>query len=386
MKSPTARAASLASLAILAGVTLAARSAAAYVQYRTADGAGMAWAQNCVPIVVYPSGFTQMSAAAVETAAAGAAAAWSAGDNSCTYLDLEVALSTAPAPAVRNDGINAVVFRTTSWCEMANGSCTIDYDPAAVSVATVTAITSTGQIVDADDEINAVDFNWADLIAEPQSTGDQDLQNGLTEAFGHLIGLDAPCFQAFPGEVRQLDNTGQPVVDCDQASAAVQAETMFPAWPAGNTQKRTLAPDDQAAVCGIYPLAANPSSCQVGAGTCDCSIGDASAPADGEARSDGGATDGGAHDGSPTGSMRDGGATGGSMRDGGTGSGTRDASAKDAARSATSGGGCSSGGPQAPRGSLTVAVGLAFVLLALSLGRRRSRRDGAGTLPGSRRY
>jgi hypothetical protein len=365
MKSSTARLASLASLASLAGVTLAARSAAAYVQYQTADGVGMAWAQNCVPIAVYPSGFTQMSAAAVETAATGAAAAWSAGDNSCTYLDLEVALSTAQAPAVRNDGINAVVFRTTSWCEMANGSCTIDYDPAAVSVATVTAITSTGQIIDADDEINAVDFNWADLIAEPQSTGDQDLQNALTEAFGHLIGLDAPCFQAFPGEVRQLDNTGQPVVDCDQASAAVQAETMFPAWPAGNTQKRTLAPDDQAAVCGIYSLAANPTSCQVGAGTCDCPIGDASAPTDGQARNDGGATNGGP--------------TGGSMHDGGTGSGTRDASAKDAARFAASAGGCSSGGPLAPGGSLTVAVGLAFVLLALSLGRRRSRRRGSGT-------
>ncbi len=232
---------------------LAAPSAAAYVQYHTPDGAGMAWAQNCVPIVVYPSGFTQMSAAAVEMAAAGAAKAWSAGDNSCTYLDLEAALSTAPAPAVRNDGINAVVFRTTSWCQMTNGVCTLDYDPAAVSVASVTAVTSTGQIIDADDEINAVDFNWADLVAVPKSSGDQDLQNGLTEAFGHLIGLDAPCYQSSLGGTRPLDNNGQPAADCDQASAAVQAETMFPAWPPGDTEKRTLAPDDQAALCGIYP-------------------------------------------------------------------------------------------------------------------------------------
>ena len=239
---------------------LAARSAAAYVQYQTVDGVGMAWAQNCVPIVVYPSGFTQMSAAAVETAAAGAAAAWSAGDNSCTYLDLEVALSTAPAPTVRNDGINAIVFRTTSWCQMTNGSCTLNYDPAAVSVATVTAVTSTGQIVDADVELNAVDFNWADLVTEPQSTSDQDLQNDLTEALGHLIGLDAPCFRSSSGGTRPLDNSGQPAVDCDQTSAAVQAETMFPAWPPGDTQKRTLAPDDQAALCGIYPLGANPRS------------------------------------------------------------------------------------------------------------------------------
>jgi MYXO-CTERM domain-containing protein len=328
-----------ASLAIVGGVMLAARSAAAYVQYQTVDGVGMAWAQNCVPIVVYPSGFTQISAAAVETAAAGAAAAWSAGDNICTYLDLEVALSTAPAPTVRNDGINAIVFRTTSWCQMTNGSCALNYDPAAVSVATVTAVTSTGQIVDADVELNAVDFNWADLVTEPQSTSDQDLQNDLTEAFGHLIGLDAPCFRSSPGGTRPLDNSGQPAVDCDQASAAVQAETMFPAWPPGDTQKRTLAPDDQAALCGIYPLAANPRSCQVGSGTCICTTGDASAP-----------TDGPTHD------------------DGPTGGDTRDASAKDTAGAEASGCACSSAGPPAPYRSLVLA-GMALV----TFGRRRAR-------------
>lgn len=349
---------------------LAARSAAAYVQYRVADGAGMAWAQNCVPIVIYPSGFTQMSAAAIETAAAGAAAAWSAGDNSCTYLDLETAMSTAPAPAATNDGINAVVFRTTSWCEMTNGSCTLNYDPAAVSVATVTAIASTGQIVDADVEVNAVDFNWADLVAEPQSTGDQDLQNDLTEAFGHLIGLDAPCYRSSLGGTRPLDNTGQPAIDCDQASAAVQAETMFPAWPPGDTEKRTLAPDDQAAVCGIYPLAVNPRSCQVGAGTCSCNTGDASAPTDGPTHDDGGGPAGGStHDGGGT---HDGGPTGGSTHDGGpTDGNAHDASAKDTAPAETSGCACSSAGPPVRHPSLALAVvGMALV----AFGRRRTRR------------
>src|SRR5262249_53944077 len=123
---------SLVVAAIAGGLMLASHPAAAYVQYQTSDGVGFAWGQNCVPIVVYPSGFTQMTPAAIEAAAEGAAAAWSAGDNSCTYLNLEVSSSTAPAPPVRNDGINAVVFRTTSWCEMTNGVCTINYDPAVV--------------------------------------------------------------------------------------------------------------------------------------------------------------------------------------------------------------------------------------------------------------
>jgi MYXO-CTERM domain-containing protein len=353
----------VASLAIAGGVMVAARPGAAYVPYRTVDGAGMAWAQNCVPIVVYPSGFSQMTPAAVETAASGGAAAWSAGSNSCTYLDLEVGVSTAPAPAVRNDGINAVVFRTDSWCEMTNGVCTLTYDASAVSVSTVTAISSTGQIIDADVEVNAVDFSWADLDTDPQSTGDQDLQNDLTEAFGHLIGLDAPCYQSSLGLTRPLDNNGQPAVDCDQASAAVQAETMFPAWPPGDTQKRTLAPDDQAGLCGLYPLAANPRSCQVGAGTCSCTVGDASAPTDGSTHNDGGSTGGNAHDG---------GGSGGNTHDGGApGGDTHDASAKGTAAAAASGCSCSSAGSPAPYGPLALAVvGIALV----SFGRRRARR------------
>ncbi len=364
----------MASLAIAGGVMLAARPGAAYVQYRTVFGMGMAWVQNCVPIVVYPSGFSQMTPAAVETAASGAAAAWSAGNNSCTYLDLEVGSSMAPAPAAKNDGINAVVFRTTSWCQMTNGVCTFNYDASAVSVTTVTAISSTGQIIDADVEVNAVDFNWADLVAEPQSTGDQDLQNDLTEGFGHVIGLDSPCYQSSPGGTRPLDNSGQPAVDCAQASAAVQAETMFPAWPPGDTQKRTLAPDDQAALCGIYPLAANPKSCQLGAGTCSCTIGDASAPTDGSTHNDGGPTDGSTHDdgGASGGNTHDGGAPGGNTHDGGApGGNTHDASAKGTAGAAASGCGCSGAGSPTPYRSHALAVvGMALV----TFGRRRARR------------
>lgn len=355
-------------LAIAGGIVTAAHPARAYVQYRT-PSAGFAWAQNCVPIVVYPSGFSQMTPTAIQTAASAAAAAWSAGSNSCTYLDLEVSSSTAPAPDATNDGINAVVFRTASWCEMSNGVCISSYDASAVSVTTVTAVSGTGQIVDADVEVNAVDFNWADLVAQPQLTGDQDLQNDLTEAFGHLIGLDAPCYQSSYGGARPLDNTGQPVVDCAQASAAVQAETMFPAWPPGDTQKRTLASDDQAGLCGIYPSAANPESCLVGAGTCSCAIGDASAPTDGPMRNDGGRPDGGAHDaGRPDGGPHDGGATAVNIHDAST-KDAGDASAK--AGAAASGCGCSNAGAPASRPSLAFfVIGVALITFK----RRRARR------------
>ena len=82
----------------------------------------------------------------------------------------------------------------------------------------------------------------------------------------------------------------QPVVDCDQASAAVQAETMFPAWPPATPRNGRWHPRIQAAVCGIYPLAMNPRSCQAGAGPATAPPA-TPPPTDGPAYDDGGPPD-----------------------------------------------------------------------------------------------
>jgi hypothetical protein len=53
---------------------------------------------------------------------------------------------------------------------------------------------------------------------------------------------------------------------------------MFPSANPGDIDKRDLAPDDQQAVCEIYPAAADPKTCSPGQtdpGGCSCSTGGA---------------------------------------------------------------------------------------------------------------
>ncbi|HLK88840.1 MAG TPA: MYXO-CTERM sorting domain-containing protein [Polyangia bacterium] len=241
------------------GLLAAPRPASAFVRYLSDDGAPFFWAQASVPITAYPNDFNQssMTTDQVGGALAAAAAAWSKEQNACTYLELGTSLSTAPTPLAANDGHNSVIFHGTTWCHVgSNGSCNIAYDSSALAVTTDTANTKTGQIYDSDVEVNLVDYQWADVVADPDLGGDMDLQNALTHELGHLIGLDHTCFDPLTSTtgVRPDDNTGQPVPDCATASDDVRATTMFPSATPGDIQKRTLAPDDQAAVCTIYSV------------------------------------------------------------------------------------------------------------------------------------
>jgi MYXO-CTERM domain-containing protein len=263
-----------------------APAARAYVRY-TSGGVAFAWPQSCVFVTGYPSDFVSlMPLDEIENAANAAAAAWStdaAGPNACTYLAISVSYSTATPPRAINDHHNSLLFRVTSWCEiLADGSCSVDigaYDPAALAVTSVVANKDTGQIRDADIEVNAADHHWGDLVLHPElatSGGSyQDLQNALTHEMGHLIGLDHSCYQPASGLPHPLDNTGNPAPDCDQAPAGIKESTMFPSADPGDLTKRSLSDDDQLALCEIYPVAKDPMICDPNAGTssgCSCGV------------------------------------------------------------------------------------------------------------------
>ena len=253
-------------VAALAAALICAKPAGAYVRYTSNNGKMFKWSQTCVQLTVYPADLeAMMSVEEILGAVDASAAAWSGTSDSCTYLDIMVSSSTDPTPRATNDGRNLVIFRNSNWCKLAaDGTCdpAVPYDPAALALTSVSASTSSGTIRDADIEVNAYHFQWADLVSHPELRGAgmpyHDLQNAVTHEMGHLIGLDHTCTFQPPAP---LDNTGTPIPDCADASPAVLATTMFPSANPGDIDKRTLAPDDQMAVCDIYPASQNPMSC-----------------------------------------------------------------------------------------------------------------------------
>ncbi len=246
---------------------LVASPAWAYVRYTSDSGKMFKWPQSCVPLVTYPENLEgMMSREEILAAVDASAGAWSFSGDTCTYLDITVAIGDGPGPRATNDGKNLVVFRTTDWCKMtASGSCDpmVPYDPAALALTSVSASTSSGTIRDADIEVNAFHFVWADLVTHPELRGNgqsyHDLQNAVTHEMGHLIGLDHTCYLRPPAP---LDQNGDQIPDCVNAPPDVLETTMFPSANPGDIDKRTLAPDDQQAVCTIYPIGLDPMTCQ----------------------------------------------------------------------------------------------------------------------------
>jgi len=259
-------------LAILIGGVVAAalaggaRPAEAYVRYTSASGKAFKWPQSCVPMTVYPDDLTSMMTVdEVLSDVTAAAATWGNVSDACTYLSIDITSAMGTTPRAINDGHNNVIFRASSWCKQtASGDCdpAVSYDPAALALTSVSASTSSGTIRDADLEVNAFHFRWADLVVHPELRGPgmtiHDLQNALTHEMGHVIGLDHTCYLQPPP---LIDNNGNPTPDCADASPDVLATTMFPSANPGDIDKRTLAPDDQQAVCDIYPAAMDPMVC-----------------------------------------------------------------------------------------------------------------------------
>ena len=187
---------------------------------------------------------------------AAAAHAWSPDAVSCVATDgsvshpyLEIvpgmASAGAAAPHAANDGHNEVIFIIAGWQDEG-------HPVEAVAVTTITKKRD-GRILDADVEINAEWDSWTNFdpgatVTTGNGQADPfDLQNAITHEFGHFIGLDHTCFGP-ADSVRQIDNNGNPVFDCDFAPASVKATVMYATIDSAGieTSKRYLTSDDVA--------------------------------------------------------------------------------------------------------------------------------------------
>ncbi len=141
---------------------------------------------------------------------------------SCSELSFEYKGLTDESNIGYYDGsdakrkVNMVIWRDEAW---PYGSF------SAVALTTVTFSTTTGQIVDADIEMNGSIFQFSNTD-NPQGA-DVDIQNTLTHEVGHFIGLD-----------HSHDSNS----------------TMYPTAPPLELSKRVLHDDDIKGLCAIYPL------------------------------------------------------------------------------------------------------------------------------------
>ncbi len=124
---------------------------------------------------------------------------------------------------------NVVTFVPTGW----------PYDKEIIALTTSAFDDRTGQIFDADIEINDQYFDF--FLPEQacvKATGRMDLQNTITHEVGHVIGLDHPPM-----------------------TAQYEEATMYASAPPCEITKRTLADDDMAGLCAIYPIGQPVQAC-----------------------------------------------------------------------------------------------------------------------------
>jgi len=269
--------------AALAALVLAAPAAPAYVRTETQPGSGiyLFWGSRGHNFQIDALGTPDVPGTSALDAIRNSFATWEAA--SCTDL-----LFPEVVPLEEGDrrigyfpgsfNRNLILFRVRR-CDAAQvvpagdpclsqGGCSNKYDcwdrGGAVIATTVTTFSaSTGQIFDADIEINDAPsangskFTFTTVDSPPCPPGGPvvscvsiDVQNTVTHEAGHSLGL---------------------------AHSADPTATMAATAPAGETAKRVLHADDLAGICAIYPRGAQTSTSLGGsirlepAGGCGCS-------------------------------------------------------------------------------------------------------------------
>jgi hypothetical protein len=244
----------------------------------TAAGHYLYWESGCIFLTPDSDGTKEIAGSGEFPIIDASVATWNTDTDTPTCSYMKVVEQTPQSLEVGNDKINIIKFRDASWCRPA-----VDDDPARCYSDAAAGITTAvyvddakssrdGAIVDADIEINGVDFavsvGGVSLGTAPCQA---ELQNTLTHELGHLHGLEHTCLAT--GDPPRIDDQGNPVPECaDTSDPKIIDATMYPFQDCGETKKETLSDDDINGICTIYPIAMDPGTCapvSSGGGCCD---------------------------------------------------------------------------------------------------------------------
>lgn len=259
-------------LVAVVGLGLAS-PAGAYVRSRTGSDTPVAFDSACVFVQTDSRGSVDMPFADVLAVVDKSLTNWQ-GIGACSYLQLKTT-ATAQRDALY-DGRNVIQFLSDRWCHPADKqSPERCYDASAAAITTVFFLDRKGEdhdgtIVDADIEMNEVNFTFVNLpttMTIRMGTAAADLENTLTHEIGHLMGLDHTCTDSSTPENAKDQNGAKPP-NCDQlrdlstaARHLIEDATMYNRADQGETKKRSPEADDVAGICEAYPVAKTPSRC-----------------------------------------------------------------------------------------------------------------------------
>jgi hypothetical protein len=185
-------------------------------------GKSLYWGLPSIPFLVQSDGSSknQIDAPAFEKVIASAFNTWSSANCGAGTHPSISAMSGGQTPSSVVEYVqgqpnaNIFMFRDDTWLATIPGS--------ALALTTVSYDSNTGQIYDADVEVNGTGGN----ITNGRPSDGADLPSIITHEIGHFLGLD---------------HSPKP------------SATMFITYKAGSGNLRVLDPDDVAGICAIYP-------------------------------------------------------------------------------------------------------------------------------------
>jgi MYXO-CTERM domain-containing protein len=254
----------------------------------TSSGHYLYWESGCAFVTLDSAGTTAIAGDQEFPVIDAAINEWNTRTASCSYF--QVMNAGRKAMETTNDKVNVIKFRDTqcmcaddgtgqvrmSWgCRPATANAAAKcYSSQAAAITTAVYVNDPkssrdGAIVDADIEINGVDFDVSvnGVTNTPRGKCLADLQNTLTHELGHLHGLEHTC-RLSASDPQWIDDQNQPVPMCMAGlPARITEATMFPTQECGETKKSSLSDDDINAICSIYPTAKDPGTCEPVGGT-----------------------------------------------------------------------------------------------------------------------